>query len=133
MQSLDVNRPGMEDLQFVLVVAALCTSDIETLNVPMAVRTQLFDRCWALLHEEPPPTDSALRRLDVRMGTEVTLQALVATIRETLGEAGIDRLTWDHPPSPPTMPTSPQAAPLVDRLKWFDPGDPAGPASSASN
>ncbi len=130
MQSLDVNRPGMDDLQFVLLVTALCTSGLSTLNVPESVRVQLFDRCWALMHEEPPPTDPGQRVLDLRMGTEVTLSALVETIRQILAEAGITRLTWDHAPSEPTLPSSPKAAPLVDRLKWFDPGGSAAPPAT---
>lgn len=130
MQSLDVNRPGMDDLQFVLLVTALCTSGLPTLNVPEPLRVQLFDRCWALLHEEPPPTEPGQRVLDLRMGTDVTLHALVETIRRTFAEAGIATLTWDHAPSAPTLPSSPKAAPLVDRLKWFDPGGSAAPPAS---
>ncbi len=133
MQSLDVNRPGMDDLQFVLVVVALCTSGLPTLNVPEPLRVTLFDRCWALVHEGPPPTDPDARVLDLRAGTEVTLQALVETIRRTFNEAGVPVLRWDHPPSAPTLPSSPKAAPLVDRLKWFDPGGSSAPTSSSES
>lgn len=122
MQSLDVNRPGMDDLQFVLLVAALCTSGLPTLNMPESLRETLFARCWALVNEGPLPANPKERVLDLRAGTDVTLQALVETIRRTLAEADIHILTWDHPPSPPTIPSSPQAGPLVDRLQWFDPG-----------
>lgn len=123
MQRLDVNQPGMEDLQFVLLVSALCTSELPTLNMPESLRETLFARCWALVNEGPLPANPRERVLDLRAGTEVTLQALVETIRRTLAEAGIQTLTWDHPPSAPTIPSSPQAGPLVDRLQWFDPGE----------
>ena len=53
MQTLDIDRPEMPDLQFVLLVTALCTSRLTSLNVPDAVRTTLFDRCWVLVHERP--------------------------------------------------------------------------------
>jgi hypothetical protein len=58
MQSLDITRPGMPDLQFVLMVAALCTSDLPTLNVPEDLRRTVFDR---LTWEHPPsePTRSS--------------------------------------------------------------------------
>ena len=50
MQSLDVQDPGMPDLQFVLFVAALCTSDLPTINISEDLRRNIFDRCWALVH-----------------------------------------------------------------------------------
>ena len=56
MQTLDVNHPGLPDLQFVLMVLALCSSELESLNIPESLRQSLFDRCWAMLHDEPPPT-----------------------------------------------------------------------------
>ncbi len=121
MQSLDVNHPGMDDLQFVLVVSALCTSGLPTLNIPESLRTSLFDRCWVLVHEGPPPTDPNARVLDLRGGTDLTLAALVETIRETLAGAGVALLTWDHAPSEPRLPSSPQARPLVDRLHQLYP------------
>ena len=132
MQSLDVNRPGMDDLQFVLMATALCTSELPSLNVPESVRTRLFDRCWALVNVGPPPTETARRMLDLRMGTEVTLQALVETIRGTLAEAGISVLQWEHPPSAPTMPSSPHAQPLVDRLERLYPPEASSPDSPGS-
>ncbi|HEX3204087.1 MAG TPA: hypothetical protein VHQ67_04995 [Nitrospiraceae bacterium] len=111
----------MPDLQFVLMVLALCTSDLKSLNVPQSVQTDIFDRCWALLHEGPPPTDPKERQLDLRPGTELTLEAMVETIRTMLSEAGINKLTWDHPPSEPTRSTTPEALPLVERLEKLYP------------
>ena len=55
MQTLDVENNGLPDLQFVLMVLALCTSDLPTLNVPEPVRHTIFHHCWALLHDAPPP------------------------------------------------------------------------------
>ncbi len=52
MPSFDIHRPGMEDLQFVLFVVALCTSE---------VRTAIFDRCWAVISTDPPPTEPTKR------------------------------------------------------------------------
>jgi hypothetical protein len=124
MQTLDVENSGLPDLQFVLMVLALCTSDLETLNVPDAVRRTVFDRCWALLHDTPPPVNREERVLDLRGGTEVTLDAMVEVIRSTLAEHGIIRLTWDHPPSEPTRGTTPAAQPLVERLGKLYPGAP---------
>ena len=121
MQSLNIERPGMPDLQFVLMVLALCTSGLKTLNVPESLRDTLFDRCWALIHEGPPPTNPEERVLDLRAGTDLTLDAMAETIRGLFREAGIAQLTWDHPPSEPTRPRTPQAQPLIDRLQQFDP------------
>jgi hypothetical protein len=130
MQSLDVRNPGMPDLQFVLMVLALCTSDLKNLNVPQSVRTVIFDRCWALLNEVPPPTEPKERRLDLRGGTELTLEAMVETIQTMLAEAGITKLTWDHPPSDPTRPTTPEALPLVERLEKLFPPSSDGKTES---
>jgi hypothetical protein len=124
MQSLDIHHPGMPDLQFVLFMSALCTSNIQTMNVPEELRRAVFDRCWALLHTEPPPTDPTQRVLDLRDGTELTLEACVATIRSLLTHAGITTVTWDHPVSEPTRDSTPSAKPLVDRLGQLYPGDP---------
>ncbi len=124
MQSLDVNNPEMPDLQFVLMVLALCTSDLSSLNVPDEVRTRLFDHCWALLHEGPPPTKKEERVLDLRTGTDVTLEAMVETIRRLLGDAGITTLTWEHAPSEPTRTSTPEALPLVERLQKLYPEPP---------
>lgn len=124
MQTLDVNHSELPDLQFVLMVVALCTSEIPTLNVPEDVRRKVFDRCWALLHDTPPPTDPRRRTLDLRQGDEVTLDALVEVIRSTLNERGYAHVTWDHEPSEPTQATSPDAQPLIDRLQHWDPVNP---------
>jgi hypothetical protein len=124
MQSLDTQDPGMPDLQFVLMVLALCTSDLASLNVPDPLRSRIFDRCWVLANDSPPPVRPEERVLDLRGGTEVTLEAMVETIRLLLLEAGITRLTWDHPPSEPTRPSTPEALPLIERLQAFDPEPP---------
>jgi hypothetical protein len=124
MQTLDVNRHSLPDLQFILMVLALCTSDLETLNVPDTVRRTIFDRCWALMHDTPPPDRKEDRVLDLRDGTELTLDAMVAVIRSTLAEHGITQLTWDHPPSEPTRQTTPEALPLVERLGKLYPSPP---------
>ncbi|HKR80253.1 MAG TPA: hypothetical protein VJR69_11180 [Nitrospira sp.] len=124
MPQLDVHNPGMPDLQFVLFVSALCTSNLEHINVPPAVRTNIFDRCWALVNTEPPPADPTQRVLDLRRGTDLTLEACVSTIRSLLAEAGITRLVWDHPVSDPTRESSPAAKPLIDRLGRLYPERP---------
>ncbi len=129
MQSLDITRPGMPDLQFVLMVAALCTSDLPTLNVPEDLRRTVFDRCWALISSDPPPTNPKERVLDLRSGTDLTLEALVATIREIFSAAGITTLTWEHPPSEPTRPSTPEALPLIERLQQLYPNSPDDPQS----
>ena len=124
MQTLDVKSPGLPDLQFVLMVLALCTSDLPTLNVPESLRQTIFHRCWALVHDGPPPTQKEECVLDLRGGTEVTVEAMVEVIRSTLNEHGITHLTWDHPPSEPTRPTTPEALPLVERLQQLYPDPP---------
>jgi hypothetical protein len=131
MQSLDLNNPGMPDLQFVLFVSALCTSDLDSLNIPPEVRTAIFDRCWALIHTDPPPTRRQERVLDLRYGDDLTLEACLEAIRSILREAGIHTITWDHPPSEPTRSSTPAAQPLIDRLQQLYPEgpdivDPAG-------
>ena len=114
----------MPDLQFALVVSALCTSGLETLNVQEELRRRVFDACWPLVSTDPPPTNTRERVLDSRFGTELTLDAIVATIRQLFAEAGISTLTWDHPPSDPTRPSSPVAEPLIDRLQKLYPDPP---------
>jgi len=121
MQRLDINHPGLPDLQFVLMVLALCSSELENLNMPDALRRSLFDRCWAMLHDDPPPAKKEDRILDLRQGDELALQAMVELIRSTLTEHGISQLTWDHPPSEPSRPTTPEALPLVERLQQLNP------------
>ena len=122
MQTLDIDRPGMPDLQFALLVTALCTSQLSRLNVPETVRDTIFNRCWALIHDGPPPTNPEERVIDLRPWTEVTLEAMVEIIRTVFTEAGIRTLTWDHPPSEPTRTSTPEAQPLIDRLDRLYPG-----------
>jgi hypothetical protein len=124
MQSLDIYNPGMPDLQFVLFVSALCTSDLPTLNIPQPVRDELFERCWALVHTGPPPVSKRERVLDLRHGNELTLDACLEAIQSILGDAGITTITWDHPPSPPSRSSTPEAQPLIDRLQQLYPDAP---------
>lgn len=124
MPSLDIQNPGMPDLQFVLFVSALCTADLSTFNVSPELRTTIFDRCWALIHTDVPPTDPKERVLDLRQGTELTLEACQSTIRSLLTEAGISVLIWDHPVSEPTRESTPAAKPLIDRLGQLYPEPP---------
>lgn len=124
MPSLDVENPGMPDLQFVLFVLALCTADLQKINVPKELRENIFNSCWVLLHTTPPPTDPKARILDLRTGTELTLDACVSTIRHLLAEAGIAIVTWDHPVSEPSHPSTPAAQPLIERLAQLYPDDP---------
>ncbi len=136
MQTLDIHNPGIPDLQFVLMVGALCTSDLPSLNVPLSIRRLVFDRCWALLHDTPPPEDPQHRVLDLRHGDEVTLEALVEVIRSTFADEGYTQLTWDHAPSEPTLSSSPGAQSLIDRLQHWDPVDPPpvdGSGDAATN
>ncbi|MDO9116433.1 MAG: hypothetical protein Q7U39_00625 [Nitrospira sp.] len=121
MQTLDIDRPGMPDLQFVLLVTALCTSRLTSLNVPDDVRTALFDRCWMLIHESPPPDEREKRVIDLRPWSETTLDAMVETIRTVLTNAGIQTLSWDHSPSEPTWTSTPEALPLIQRLEQLYP------------
>lgn len=130
MQSLDIHRPGMPDLQFVLLVVALCTSRLSSLNVPESLRATIFDRCWALVNEGPPPTRSEERVLDLRAGTDVTLEAIAETIRGLLTEAGITIVTWEHPVSEPTRTSTPEALPLIERLQKLYPDPPDIPNRS---
>ena len=130
MQSLDIHRPGMPDLQFVLLVVALCTSRLSSLNVPESLRATIFDRCWALVDEGPPPTRPEERVLDLRAGTDVALEAIVETIRGLLTEAGITIVTWEHPVSEPTRTSTPEALPLIERLQKLYPDPPDIPNRS---
>jgi|DewCreStandDraft_4_1066084.scaffolds.fasta_scaffold64395_2 hypothetical protein len=126
MQTLGVHRPEMSDLQFVLLVVALCTSRLTALNIPHSLRTVMFDRCWALIHESPPPRRWEARVLDLRPWTEVTVEAMAAILRAALTEAGIRTLAWDHPPSEPTHTSTPEARPLIERLERLYPHQPGG-------
>ena len=121
MQTLDIQRPDMPDLQFVLLVTALSTSRLAALNIPSDVRTTIFDRCWVLIHDSPPPGKPEERVLDLRPWTEVTVEAMAETIRVVLTEAGIQTLAWDHPPSEPTRTSTPVARILIDRLEHLYP------------
>ena len=125
MQTLDLHRPDMPDLQFVLLVTALCTSRLPALNIPNRLRTTIFDRCWMLIHDSPPPRKPEERVLDLRPWSEMTVEAMVEIIRVTLVEAGIQTLAWDHPSSEPTRPSTPEAKILIDRLERLYP-QPSG-------
>ena len=116
MQTLDIHRPEMPELQFVLLVTALCTSRLTALNIPYTLRTVLFDRCWVLIHDSPPPRRLEARVLDLRPWTEIAVEAMAETIRAGLTEAGIHTLAWDHPPSEPTQTSTPDAQIVIDRL-----------------
>ena len=124
MPQLDVQNPGMPDLQFVLFVSALCTSNLTSINVSKELRNEIFNRCWALLHTDTPPEDPKDRVLDLRHGTELTLEACLSTIRSLLSDAGIRTLTWDHPVSEATQESTPAAKPLIDRLGQLYPENP---------
>lgn len=102
MQYLDIDHPNMPDLQFVLLVTALCTSHLTSLNLPDLVRSTLFDRCWWLVHDSSPPQRFEDRVIDLRPWTEVTLEAMIETIHFVLRDAGVRTITWDHPPGEPT-------------------------------
>ena len=111
----------MPDLQFVLLVTALCTSRLTVLNIPSTLRTAMFDRCWVLIHESPPPRRMEERVLDLRPWTELTVEAMAETIRVGLTEAGIHTLAWDHAASEPRRTSTPEAQILIDRLSHLFP------------
>lgn len=121
MQTLDIDRPEMPDLQFVLLVAALCTSGLPQCNVPEALRASIFDRCWTLIHESPPPTKAVERVLDLRAWTEVTVDAMLETIRSVLRGGGIRTLTWEHPFGQTTRTSTPESQSPLERLRLFYP------------
>ncbi len=135
MQKLDINNPGVPDLQFVLMVVALTTSDLPSLNLPNPLRRMVFDRCWSLVHDTPPPTDNAQRVLDLRYGDDTTLEALVEMIQKTLNQESITHLTWDESPTESTQSTSTDAQPLVERLQQWNPvnRDPLDEPPQSSN
>ncbi len=134
MQRLDLNQPGLPDLQFVLMVGALCTSDLESLNAPASVRETVFNRCWALLHEDPPPTEKNERVLNLMLGDEVMLEALVNVIRQTFEEHGFAELTWEQLPSEPSRDSTPEVIPLVERIqKLYPPPEDIEPSSSSTS
>ena len=111
----------MPDLEFVLLVTALCTSRLTVLNIPSTLRTAMFDRCWVLIHESPPPRRMEERVLDLRPWTELTVEAMAETIRVGLTEAGIHTLAWDHAASEPRRTSTPEAQILIDRLSHLFP------------
>ena len=119
MQTLDIHRPEMPDLQFVLLVTALCTSRLTVLNIPAALRTTIFDRCWVLIHDSPPPRRADARVLDLRPWTELTVEAMAEIIRAGLTDAGIHMLAWDHKPSQPTHDGTADGDIFIDRLTGF--------------
>jgi hypothetical protein len=124
MQTIDIHRPEMPDLQFVLLVTALCTSRLTALNIPYSLRATIFNRCWTLIHETPPPRRPEDRVLDLRPWTELTVEAMGETIRVALMEAGIPILAWDHTSSEPTCTSTPEATPLIERFTQLYPHPP---------
>jgi hypothetical protein len=126
MQTLDIDCPDMPDLQFALLVTALCTSQLRECNVPEGLRAAIFNRCWSLIHDVPPPSNLEERVLDLRPWTEVTLEAMVEIIRSVLTDAGIRTVTWNHRTSEPTRASTPEAHPLLERLDQLYPQPPGG-------
>jgi hypothetical protein len=124
MQTLDIHSPEMPNLQFVLLVTALCTSRLTTLNIPYSLRATIFNRCWTLIHESTPPGRPEDRVLDLRPWTELTVEAMVETIRGVLTQAGIQIVAWEHAPSEPTRTSTPEAKPLIERLAQLYPRPP---------
>ncbi|TKB70294.1 MAG: hypothetical protein E8D52_04420 [Nitrospira sp.] len=124
MQTLDIHRPEMPNLQFVLLVTALCTSRLTAINIPYALRATIFNRCWTLIHESPPPGRPEERVLDLRPWTELTVEAMAETIRVAFIEAGIQILAWEHAPSEPTRTSTSEAKPLIERLAQLYPQPP---------
>ena len=134
MQHLDLNQPGLPDLQFVLMVVALCTSDIDSLNAPESVRETVFNRCWALMHESPPPTQKDERVLNLMLGDEVMLEAMVHVIRQAFEEYGFEELIWEQMPTEPSRESTPEVQELVDRIqKLYPPPDDSLPPSESSS
>ncbi len=135
MQRLDLHEPNLPDLQFVLMVGALCTSELESLNAPVSVRETVFNRCWALLHEDPPPREKNERVLNLMLGDEVMLEALVNVIRQTFEEHGFSDLTWEQQPSEPSRDSTPEVIPLVERIRQLypPPDDSASSPSTSSH
>ena len=117
MHTLNIHRPEMPELQFVLLVTALCTSRGTALNIPDTLRSAMFDRCWVLLHDVPPPRRAEARVLGSAPWTELSVEAMAETIRAALTETGIHTLVWDHLPNEPTPSSTPQARILMDRLR----------------
>ena len=66
MQTLDIHRPEMPNLQFVLLVTANLYVSSTTLNIPYPLRATIFNRCWTLIHDSPPPGRPEERVLDLQ-------------------------------------------------------------------
>jgi hypothetical protein len=130
VQTLDIHHPEMPELQFVLLVTALCTSRLTVLNIPSTLRIAMFDRCWVLIHESPPPRRAEARVLDLRTWNELTVEAMAETIRAGLIEAGIHTLAWDHQSSTPTYLNTPDTDIFIDRLTGLNP-HPSEPTDTA--
>src|SRR5438445_12476130 len=113
MQTLDVENPGLPDLQFVLMVLALCTSDLEAVNVPDAVRRTVFDRCWALIHNTPPLDRKEDLVLDMRDEKEMTVEAMVELYTSTYAAHGNKQLACYPSTQEPPPHETPEAVPLV--------------------
>lgn len=132
MLSLDIRRPGMNNLQFVLFVVALGASGLSSF-FPLHSR-RLARRDGRSLRDAGPHRSSAhgAGKAGDRssFGMEVTREAMVETIRGRRTAAGMTVLTRDHPPSEPALPSMPSAPPLIERLQHlyppFDPGDHDG-------
>ena len=93
----------------------------------------MFNRCWALLHEEPAPVKKEDRVLNLMWGDEVTLEALVTLIRQTFAEYGFSELIWEHPPSKPSRESTPEVQSLVERIqKLYPPPEDVEPPSASS-
>lgn len=134
MQQLNLNQSGLPDLQFVLLVVALCTSELESFNVPISVQEMVFNRCWALVHEGSPPTQKDKRVLNLMLGDDVMLEALVNVIRQTFEEHGFSELTWEHQPSEPSRESTPDVLPLIERIqKLYPPPDDVEPSSPSTS
>lgn len=117
MPTLDIDCPNLPDLEFTVLITALCTSRGIVLNISDQLRTKIFDRCWVLIDESPPPRRPEKRVLDFTSWTPVTLDAMVETIRSILTEAGIRTLTWDHSASERTQVSTSGTQPLIDRFE----------------
>jgi hypothetical protein len=117
----------MPELQFVLLVTALCTSRVTTLNIPDTLRTAMFDRCWVLIHESPPPGRPEARVLDLMPWTHLAVEAMAESIRDGLTEAGIRTLTWHHRTDKPADTDTSKADIFIDRLTFYtlQAGEPA--------
>ena len=93
----------------------------------------MFNRCWALMHEEPVPVKKEDRVLDLMLGDEVMLEALVTVIRQTFEEHELSELIWEHPPSESSRESTPEVQSLVERIqKLYPPPDDVEPSSRST-